>query len=174
MVSGVPKSRRGNINARQKMAVDNILSGKFPSLRAAMVDAGYSPKSAINPQQVLLRTVGVQNYIKTLDKKSRRKYNMTLQERFMDIANECLLANKVIAKEKVHGKLVIREYPDWKARHSFVRLFSEFFGWTATAGTGPARGGATQYNFFMVKEDKREAFNNKFKDFLKGFYEDGR
>ena len=55
---------------KQKKAVDNIISGEFKSVAAAMKDAG-SPVSASHPAHALMNSRGVEVYLAKLDEKSR-------------------------------------------------------------------------------------------------------
>lgn len=104
---------------KQKKAVDNIISGEFKSVAAAMKDAGYSPVSASHPAHALMNSRGVEVYLAKLDEKSQKLWGLKLPEKVMDTYLEGLEATKVV---KV-GKQT-EERPDWLARKSFADKFS--------------------------------------------------
>ena len=97
----------------QKMAVDNILSGKFKTKKAAMLDAGYSEPVSGNPSQQLAHRKGVQAYLKSLGGKAISKWGMPIEDKVMDVYMEGLDATRLYGKDAI-------EHPDWGARKSFA------------------------------------------------------
>ena len=148
-----------NPTPKQKLAVDNILSGRFKTKTAALQDAGYSDRVSRRPAETLGRARGVQIYLKTLDERSRKKFTMDIREKMMDVYFEGISATKLVRGSRSRYK----EWPDWMARKAFVDRLAEFVGWLQPAAP-PS--GHTQYNFFMVDEAKRAEFNEKFKSFI--------
>lgn len=146
--------------AKQKQAVDNIVSGKFKSVAAAVRDAGYSDKVAKSASQNVLPARGIEVYLELLDKKAQRQFNLCLKDKVMEVYLDGLDATKRVRV----GKRSFMDV-DHLARKAFADRFSEFFGWTKET---PPQQQAQQYNFFMFSKVKRDTFNEKFKEFLKG------
>jgi hypothetical protein len=149
--------------ARQKQAINNILSGNFRSKAAAMRDAGYGEDAAKHPKSALLTSKGVGVYIKTLDKLAQAKFNDTLGNVVMKRYLDGIDATKRVAVGKRS-----RKEPDFAVRKTYLDKFAEFFGWTKE--TSPVAASQNQYNFFMVGKEKQDQFNDKFKGFLKNLY----
>ena len=146
----------------QKKAVDNIISGKFKTIKASMTDAGYSDVSAEQPSRALAETRGVEIYLASLSAKAKKRWDSSLEDKVMDTYMDGLDATKLFGKDGI-------EHPDWMARKSFADRFSEFFGWVSK-NQGPSTPQFNQYNFFSMPAEKRKAFNDNFKGFLKRYY----
>lgn len=147
---------------KQKKAVDNIVSGQFKSIAAAMKDAGYSAVSASHPAHALMDRRGVEVYLEKLDEISQRRFNLSLRDKVMETYMDGLDATKIARI----GKQTL-ERPDWAVRKSFADKFSEFFGWSKEQVPSETQ---NQYNFFSVGPSEREAFNQKYKLFLRSYY----
>ena len=155
------QQRKVKPTPKQQIAVDNIVSGKFKSVKGAMVDAGYSEESAKNPGVKLLHSRGVEEYLKSLSIKCRQRFKMGLRDKVMEVYLDGLEATKLYGKDAL-------ERPDHLARKAFADKFAEFFGWSR-ASTLP-QGNFNQFNYFSVDEKKRDEFNSNFRDFIKSFY----
>lgn len=107
---------------RQRQAVDNILSGDYRSVAEAMRAAGYSEKSSYNPKHTLANRKGVQNYIESLSDSAQKRWNMSLDEKVMDVYLDGLDAIKL------HGKKGI-EHPDYKMRLEYANKVTELLSW---------------------------------------------
>jgi len=148
----------------QKAAVDNILSGRYPSYRKAMRAAGYKT-SADRPSQKLARRKGVQAYLAKIDREARKRWGKPIREKVMDVYADGLEATKLVGKAAI-------EHPDHPTRKAFADRLATFFGWVdqhAEGGTGRAQ--YQQFNFFQVDEKRRRSFNDNFKKFLKRYYD---
>ena len=108
--------------ARQKRAIDNILSGGFKTIASAMREAGYSIRSSHNPKHILANRRGVQNYIQSLPNTARKRWGITLQEKVLDVYLDGLDAIKLHGKEG-------NEHPDYIIRLDYANKISEFIGW---------------------------------------------
>jgi len=154
-----PSKLKVKPTAKQIRAVDNILSGKFKSLKGAMEEAGY--KSGTNePSRVLLRSRGVEIYLAGLDKLARRRFGVHLQPLLMERYLDGIDATRMVRVGKNRSKL----HPDFAVRKTYIDRLSEFLGWTQAPNT---QAPGQQYNFFMFGKQEREDFNEKFKEFLK-------
>lgn len=159
-LKGIPKKVK--TTDLQRQAIDNVISGKYKHVAPAMRDAGYSKESSLTPRHALFERKGVQVYLRKLDKKSQKRFAMSLPEKVMDVYLDGLEATKLSGKKAI-------EHPDHPTRMSAADRFAKFFEWvkepTATGGK------YAQFNFFSLAENKRKQFDEKFKDFLKRFYE---
>lgn len=162
MEGKMPLKNKVKPTLKQKAAVDNIVTGKFKSVGAAMRDAGYSAKSSKKPRHALINRRGVEVYLNKLDKMAQKRFSLCLRDKVMETYLDGLDA------VKPYGK---KEYPDHMARKAFADRFSEFFGWSREA---PPTQGHAQYNFFMFDKTKQDSFNAKFKDFLTESYKKRR
>ncbi len=81
--------------ARQIKTVNAVISGEN-NLSAAMQQAGYSFKTSENPKQNFVDSRGVQVYLQTLDEKSRKKFNMSIVDKALEVYLEALDANKFV------------------------------------------------------------------------------
>ncbi|HZX13020.1 MAG: hypothetical protein UV58_C0013G0008 [Candidatus Wolfebacteria bacterium GW2011_GWC1_43_10] len=142
----------------QKRGVDNILSGKYNAAAPALRDAGYKPKTVINPQENFFKAQGVGLYLKTLSKVAKKRWNVSLPDKVALTYLDGLEATKLYGKNAI-------EAPDYMARKVYADRFAEFFGWTH----GDLAPGAKlqQFNFFSVDEKTRNDFNSHFREFLK-------
>lgn len=107
---------------KQREAVNNVLSGEYKSIAKAMRAAGYSEKSSYNPKHTLANRKGVQNYIGSLSDSAQKRWNMSLDEKVMDVYLDGLDATKL------HGKKGV-EYPDYKMRLEYANKVAEFLSW---------------------------------------------
>lgn len=65
-----------------------------------------------------------------------------------------------------------KEVPDYPTRHKYMSSMAKWLGVEESAPTAPTAGTVNQqYNFFAINEEDREAFNQKFRRFLKKFYQ---
>lgn len=145
---------------KQKRAVDNILSGKFKSKKAAMVEAGYSELVASDPKKKLVDTKGVNTYIKQLDLQARERWNKSIREKVMDVYADGLDATKLYGKQGL-------EHPDHMTRKAFADRLAEFFGWDHSGDQLGRPAQYQQFNFFSVDDKRRSKFNEKFKEFVR-------
>jgi len=145
----------------QKRAVNGILEGKAPG--QAMIDAGYTAITASHPRQNLIVRAGVQAYLAKFDKASRRKFGMNLGDKLVDIFLDGLSANKLAGKND-------EEVPDWGNRAVFAKQLAEFMNWIKPKEE--SRSFQQQNNlFFSIDDQTRGEFNERFKLFLKKFYQ---
>jgi hypothetical protein len=147
--------------ARQKKAVDNILSGKYNHLRPALRDAGYKDVTALAPKKNFLQAQGVKIYLKTLSKVAKRRFNLSLPDKVALTYLDGLEADKPYGKD---GDI----HPDYQARLAYADRFAKFFGWMAGEDNSPKK--MQQFNFFSLDDKTKEDFNNNFKSFLKQTY----
>ena len=153
----------GNIKPKHEKLVDNLISGQFKTKEAAAVSAGYTRKSVeAGVASRVLKTHAVDVYLKKLDKISRTKFRVGLQDKVMNTYMEGLDATRLFGKEGI-------EHPDWQARKSFADSFATFFGWIESEKSHPTQQN-NQFNFFSVPKEEQEVFNNEFEQFLKQFY----
>ena len=145
----------------QKQAVDNIMSGKFKSKKAALLDAGYAPASANNITQDFLSRKGVQQYIQSFERKAQVRFGMTLDEKIQDVYLDGLDADKPLGK---HGEVI----QDHKMRKDFADTIQEIRGNLK----GKSRANKQIFNFFMVDKESRNNFNKNFESFVRGSIED--
>ena len=149
------KIKRGEVTNLQKRAVDNIMSGEFKSKGAAMRDAGFSKSASRNPQ-TLVRADGVQSYLKNFEAKAVARFNMTLDEKIMDVYLDGLDADKPLGK---HGEVI----QDHKMRKEFADTIQESRGMMKSK-----KGGSQQiFNFFMFDKKHRSQFNEAFNSFVR-------
>ena len=106
---------------KQKLAVENILSGKFRSTAEAMRAAGYSVKSSFNSKHILADRKGVQNYVRTLSIELQNRWNMSVQDKVLEVYLNGLDATRPTYKGN--------RYPDHLVRLRFADRLAEFFGW---------------------------------------------
>ena len=158
----MPKNRV-RVTLKQKQAVDNIISGQFKSVATAMRDAGYSAVSATHPAHALMNRRGVEAYLAKLDELSQRKFNLSLPDKVMETYMDGLDATKVVRICKQ-----TEERPDWLVRKAFADKFSEFFGWSKESSAPTSQ---NQYNFFSVSQEERDSFNQRFKEFMRKYYQ---
>ena len=147
---------------RQKRGVDNILSGKYNAAKPALVDAGYTPQVASNPQNKFFKAQGVQLYLKTLSKVAKKRWSLSLPDKIAMGYLDGIEATKLFGKDAI-------EHPDYMARLSYLDRFAEFFGWRKAEGISHTK--LQQFNFFSVPAEEKKDFNEKFKVFLKQTYE---
>lgn len=148
----------------QKRAVDNILSGEYPTKKAALEAAGYKESAASTPKATLAKAEGVQIYLKQLDLDAKERWGKSIGHKVMDVYADGLDATKLYGKDSV-------EHPDFGERRQYADRLSELMGWRkpqAEAGSRPIQ--YQQFNYFSVNEERREEFNKNFKKFLKDFY----
>jgi hypothetical protein len=145
----------------QKRAVDNIISGKFPSKKAAMKAAGYAERSAAIPTPALIQRKGVKIYLKKLSKIAKERWNMDLPDKVALTYLDGLMATKLVGSEAI-------EHPDYAVRKTFADAFAEFFGWRGDSSVAGNK--YAQYNFFSIGPEKRRGFNERFKNFLAEHY----
>ena len=154
---------------RQIQAVDNWVSGKYKSKKAAIIDAGYDELTANRGDDVFKRK-GAQIYIKTLSVMAKRRFNMPIANKIMGVYLDGLDATKLYGKDAV-------EHPDHRTRKEFADRLSELIEFVPTTympGSAPQGKGANfnQFNFFSMAEKERENYNNNFKDFLTKYYKE--
>ena len=146
---------------KQKRAVDNIISGKYPSKRQAMKAAGYTEKSANRPNHALESRQGTKTYLKTLKKRALKKWDSTLEDKVADTYLDGLESTKLYGKNN-------KEHPDFAVRKRYADFFSSVFGWTPQNEDRARNPQVNTFNFFSIKEDERKQFNKNLKDFLEG------
>lgn len=142
---------------KQKKAVDNILSGEFRSVAAAMRDAGYSEKSSFNPKHTLANRSGVQEYVESLSRIARKRWDMSLPDKVMETYLDGLEATKLYTRKAI-------EHPDYVTRLAFANTIAEFFGWIQSF---TSRKKNNIVNFFGTDEKERMHFNKEFSSFTK-------
>lgn len=153
----------------QRQAVDNIVSGKFvkksgkPDLGKAMRDAGYSQQSSLHPKIALAEKKGVQAYVEQLGEKAKTKWGMSMEDKVMDVYLEGLDAQKPFGKDAVL-------FPDHPTRKLFADRLAEFMGWVQPIAIMGSGNKVQNFNFFSLPEQKRQAFNTNFDQFLKKYY----
>jgi len=148
----------------QKTAVDAILSGKSKTVAGGMRLAGYAEPTIHKSKEDLVKSRGVQEYLKTFSKVSKKRWNLSIQDKVMATYVDGLEATKLVGKDAV-------EHPDYIARKMFADKFSEFFGWSkAVMPFGGGQVNNNQFNFFSLPEPEREQFNETFKHFLGEYY----
>lgn len=143
---------------KQRAVIDGYLKGLpwTEALRAA----GYNRSSALHySKKEFLNSKGVQRYISQMDKHAQKRFGDSLPDKVMEVYFDGLEATKAV---KVGQQT--EEVPDWSARKSFADKFSEFFGWSREQVPTETQ---NQYNFFSVPKSEQEAFNQKFKEFLR-------
>ena len=161
----IPKRKRGLVilpTAKQKLATDLVLSGKAKSVPDAMRKAGYSKAAVHNATAAFVRSQGVGVYLKSLDEKSREKFGMCIQDKVMNVYYEGLEATKLFGKDAV-------EHPDHKTRIEAADRMANFFGWNKL-GIEDESKQYNQFNFFNVKPEAQQKFNENLKDFIKKSY----
>lgn len=115
---------KSNPTPLQKRAIDNIVSGRFRSNAAAMRDAGYSRTTSLRALEKLGRSKGVEVYLKSLGAEALRRWNMSIQEKVIEVYLDGLDATRLVGRKNI-------EYPDWKVRLATADKFSEFLGWVS-------------------------------------------
>jgi len=150
------------ITNRQKKGVANLLSGDYPSKKAALVAAGYtSPASVSRNPATFMRQKGVQKYVKLLDKESRRIFNgQGIEKKVIEVYVAGLKATKLFGKNAV-------KHPDYLARKAYADRISPMVGIE-----GGDKGGKdqNQYNFFMFNNQEKNDFNEAFGKFVKNHF----
>ena len=148
----------GSYTAKQKMAVDAIISGKAKSKMGAMRIAGYSKSSTNDAVTRLFNGGGIKKYLAELDRKSREKFGLTIQDKVMETYLNGLDATKLYGKKA-------KEHPDHLARIAYADRFSKFFGWEKT-GIEDKANEYNQFNFFQVKPEDQKKFHTNLKEFI--------
>ena len=150
------KADRGQPTQKQKQAVENMLSGKYKDQGKAIEAAGYTRSVSEHPK-TLIQSDGVQKYLKSLDKKSRKILGIGVDEAIVETYIKGLKADKPYGREgEVHA--------DYATRKKYVDTIAEFKG-LKTQQPIPT-GGHNQFNFFSVPKKDQEEFNEKLKGFL--------
>ena len=147
------------ITNRQKKGVANLLSGDYPTKKAALMDAGYTSKGSVsrNPA-TFMRQKGVQKYVKLLDKESRRVFNgQGIEKKVIEVYVDGLQATKLFGKNAV-------KHPDFLARKAYADRISPMVG---IEGGDKGGGDQNQYNFFMFSNQEKNDFNKDFAKFVK-------
>ncbi len=151
------KTEKPKATRKQMEAVDNILSGDYPSKSKALEAAGYTKVSA-QQSSTLLETKGVQWYLKKINKTYRKRTGSTIPEAVMKIYTEGLGAHKYV------GKKSLRKV-DHATRKVFADQFAKFFGWMKQEEFVSTQN--NQFNFFSTPQGDQNKFNDDFKKFLK-------
>ena len=136
---------------KQKLAIDNIMSGKFKSPRQAMKAAGYTGGTSA---PALLQQTGVQTYIAGFEKKALVKFGVSLDDKLMDVYLDGLDAKTV---GKFGGDV------DHKVRKEFADTIATMKGYLKDKETGSK----TQVNFFQFNKAEQEDFNRNFIKFIR-------
>ena len=139
----------------QKRAVDNVMSGKFKSKKKAIIAAGYSEQTAINPAQNVFGSRGVEEYLKNFEDKALIKFGMTIDSKLQDVYLEGLDADKPWGKNDI--------IPDFEARLKYADRIAEMLGLLE----GKAKKTAQTFNFFMFDKKERGQFNQLFNKFVR-------
>ena len=132
----MPKGGGDKPTPMQKQAVDNVISGQFvrkngkPNVSAAMRGAGYAESSVHKATETLGKAKGVQAYLKELGGEAMKRWNMSVQDKVMDVYLDGLDATRLFGKDAI-------EHPDHLTRKAFADRFSEFFGWVQSAQLPP-------------------------------------
>ena len=145
---------------KQKRAVENILSGRFNSKKAALLDAHYSKKSSENAK-LMLEKKGVKQYLAALGNNAKKRWNMEIEDKLLNVYMDGLDAEKPYGKDaQLHA--------DHPTRLKFADRLSEFFGWRDQEGKAPVSSPKmNQFNFFSTPKEEREAFDEKLIKFLR-------
>jgi hypothetical protein len=146
---------------KQKLMVDLKLSGRAETITDAARQAGYRDSSLHNVH-ILTQSVGVRTYLATIDKKSRKRFGMTLPDKVMNTYFEALDATKLYGKNAV-------EHPDHKVRIEAADRYAGFFKWKET-GIEDKKNEYNQFNFFQTKAEDQEKFHANLKSFIKKSY----
>lgn len=134
---------------KQKVAVDNIMSGKFKSNKQALVSAGVRTSVP-----AFLQQQGVQTYIAGFEKKALVKFGVCLDDKLMDVYLDGLDAKTV---GKFGGDV------DHKTRKEFADTIATMKGYLQQKETGSK----TQVNFFQFNKEDQENFNRNFIKFIR-------
>ena len=108
----------------QVKAVDNILSGNFKSVAAAMREAGYSESTSFHALEKLGKSKGIQAYLKLLGADAIKRWGITIEEKVAHVYLDGLDAERPSRRKDV-------QYPDWKTRLVSADKISEFLGWVS-------------------------------------------
>ena len=160
----VDKRREVYISPRQKGAVDNIISGRFPSKKAALLAAGYG-ESVARAAKDVLEQKGTLAYIARLNKRAKDKLGMEIDDKLVDTYVNALDATKLYGRKGI-------EHPDHTTRLSAADKIMEVKGLKGGKSHDKSGDQYNQYNFFSVKEDERKEFDKNMKKFLEDQYSD--
>jgi hypothetical protein len=149
------KRKRGEVTALQKAGIENIMSGKFESKKEALMDAGYSEKSAARGGLTVLQTKGARNYLENFETKARVKFGMTLESKLQDVYLDGLDADKPWGKNDI--------LPDFDIRKKYADKIAEMLGVVQSK----AKQTGQQFNFFMFGKKERGEFNKLFNQFVR-------
>ena len=147
---------KSKIKPMQKLAVDNLMSGKSKTKKQAVLDAGYSEATAINATKNVFKSQGVQEYLKQFDDKALVRFEMPLEEKLQEVYLDGLDADKPYGK---HGDIM----PDFKIRKDYADKISEMIG--LIKSRVPVAG--QTFNFFMFGKSERSKFNKLFNNFVR-------
>jgi hypothetical protein len=153
---GKQVARNRGITTLQRRAIDNIASGKYKSKKAAMIAAGYSENTAINPTVALLKAKGGQKYLETFDGKALARFDMTLESKLQDVFLDGLEADKPFGRS---GGIM----PDFEVRLKYADRVAEMIGLLKSKSKDRGQ----VFNFFMFDKKQRSHFNEMFNDFVK-------
>ncbi len=151
--------------AKNKLAVDLLISGNAKGKEDALRKAGYTEGSVTNASHIF-KQVGVLNYLKSLDQASREKFGKSIQDKVMGTYFDALDATKLYGKEAI-------EHPDYRVRIESADRFTKFFGWELVEPTEEGKQ-FNQFNFFNVNPNKQRQFHENLKSFLKKSYSGGK
>lgn len=158
MEPGTPKGgqRQINITPRQKKAVDIALKGDWKTKREVLEKAGYTGASTRYGFKALKNSKGAQLYLERLERRSREKYGVGLQEQSAKVLLDGLEATKP-TKEG--------DYPDYAVRGQYLDRLNEVIG--VKDSPLASEKSHNQFNFFMTSKEDQENFNEKFKRMMK-------
>ncbi len=108
----------------QVKAVDNVLSGNFKSVAAAMREAGYSESTSFHALEKLGRSKGIQAYLKLLGADALKLWGITIEEKVAHVYLDGLDAEKPSRRKDI-------KQPDWKVRLASADKINEFLGWVS-------------------------------------------
>jgi hypothetical protein len=140
-MTGRPKGS-GETTAKNKLAVDLLISGQAKSKKDAIRKAGYS-QGSVGDASRIFKQVGIVKYLQTLDTKAKEKFGLSIQDKVMSTYFEALDATKLYGKEAV-------EHPDFGIRIASADRFTKFFGWMSIEPTDDSKQ-FNQFNFFNAK-----------------------
>ena len=147
--------KRGKANPMQKKALDNIMSGKFKTKKAAMLDAGYSESVSATKAHRLASSPSGQDHLQNFGEKAKMKFGMTIESKLQDTYLDGLDADRPWGKNDL--------IPDYKVRKDYADKVAEMLGWIRSTTKSDV-----QFNFFVMDKKDRSKFNRMFSDFVQG------
>ena|SRR5579884_176229 len=157
-----------NVNPTDKQikAVNAVITGA-PSLSQAMQEAGYSNKTSLNPGVNFVDSKGVKKYLETLDDKSRRKFNMAIVDKALEVYLDALEATKYVPVKLTDEGYVtsfrVAKEPDHQIRIAAADRVVKIYG------ADKALAENRQLNNFDLNGEEVFDFNKKFLKFIEQY-----